>query len=425
MLFPNNVIIMFKKQFTLIFLATAFLSFDNKTQAMTEPTTSKTIKLQNTLHSNYCWQEPCNTLKFLAASALIKTLENQGIDLNDLNPENKNHRKILGTMPAESIEYCQKCQIISDLINQHINTLEQFKAYEHLKINEKILYRYNKLLYKLFCDNIDMHYIGIEKILSRIYDKFASNINIHPHNHITLEDINVLLQLSMQPLIIKEDINLSKQKATCLDKIWNFIDTDLYAYNALLNLIIKNNPKLLPPLNHIVKDQFNNTENFLMFLVKHNIDITFLKSIIDEEKNKDYNWEQFFSMRTEPYNYTILHCAADDWGNIYKGTFKIILNLMKEKKLKLDNFINTQDDDGHTPLILATISGRDEIIELLIKHGADINIPDAEGQTALDYVYGYRDWVLARINSNPNDNVLGKKRCIELLESATNNSINK
>ncbi len=46
---------------------------------------------------------------------------------------------------------------------------------------------------------------------------------------------------------------------------------------------------------------------------------------------------------------------------------------------------NTPDKDSSTPLMLATITGFDTIVQMLIEHGANVQIKDKRGLSALDY----------------------------------------
>lgn len=47
--------------------------------------------------------------------------------------------------------------------------------------------------------------------------------------------------------------------------------------------------------------------------------------------------------------------------------------------------INHQDKHGFTPLIVATLYGQVDIMELLLNFGADVNLKDLKGKSALHY----------------------------------------
>ena len=57
------------------------------------------------------------------------------------------------------------------------------------------------------------------------------------------------------------------------------------------------------------------------------------------------------------------------------------------------NFINARDKDGHTPLMLASWENHYTLIELLVKAGADVNVTDKDGDTAITLL-------MMKINSN-------------------------
>ena len=50
--------------------------------------------------------------------------------------------------------------------------------------------------------------------------------------------------------------------------------------------------------------------------------------------------------------------------------------------------VNEWDDIGSTPLLVAARKGHKEIAELLIDNGADVNAKDEIGETPLDYAEG-------------------------------------
>ena len=47
--------------------------------------------------------------------------------------------------------------------------------------------------------------------------------------------------------------------------------------------------------------------------------------------------------------------------------------------------VNRQDRDGNTGLVLASYNGRTDIVKILLAAGADINLRNKYGKTALYY----------------------------------------
>ena len=74
----------------------------------------------------------------------------------------------------------------------------------------------------------------------------------------------------------------------------------------------------------------------------------------------------------DEYGKTALICATD-------LGYKDILELL----IKGGANPNIQEENGNTALICAVEIGRVDIVELLIKSGADLNIQDKNGETAL------------------------------------------
>ena len=70
--------------------------------------------------------------------------------------------------------------------------------------------------------------------------------------------------------------------------------------------------------------------------------------------------------------------AAEN-GNLKK--IKSMLN----KEVNIKTLINAVDKENNTALILASKFGYSEIVKILIENGADINIKNNDGKTALDY----------------------------------------
>ena len=106
-----------------------------------------------------------------------------------------------------------------------------------------------------------------------------------------------------------------------------------------------------------------------------------------------------------------------------------------ELLIKAGAEVNVQCKFGNTPLHYASMDGHTECIELLIKAGADVNIQDSDGWTVLHFASygGYKDIVDLLIKAGANVNLLshqefntalhfassfGHKDCVELLIKA-------
>lgn len=61
------------------------------------------------------------------------------------------------------------------------------------------------------------------------------------------------------------------------------------------------------------------------------------------------------------------------------GNYETILNKLQKNK----NLVHCSDEEGKTPLHIATINGHYEIVEYLIQNGADCNAQDKYGWTPL------------------------------------------
>jgi len=375
---------MFKKNLTLIFLAIVFLSFDNQTKTMQESKSTSAIDAEIEQSILHCEQESRNTLKFLATSKFIEILKAQGYTLSK-----ENLQKI--ALPEDIIEYCLQCSILP-LISKYIISLEQLKECKHLKITDENLYICKKLLLQLPL-YIDIQDINLEEILSAIDDNFKSTTEYYNKsqttiNHITLEDINILLKsISIEYAQFSEQEKISLHKMIC-----NFRRpcTDLFKLLAKTRL------------------SSHDWEGF--FSMRDNDGRTILHYAANEEKK--YNCKSLFNIRP---NRTKLHYAGGRTNNL-----EVILELMKEKELKLDDFINIRCHIGMTPLMIAASKGNDESVQLLINHGANINISN-KGKTALYYaiqrkriLLKYR--ILFKYNENTTDpEIENIDRCIEVL----------
>lgn len=97
-------------------------------------------------------------------------------------------------------------------------------------------------------------------------------------------------------------------------------------------------------------------------------------------KNPSYTAEEFFT-GFQSEGRTLLHIAASSG---HSAVFEhIVSNLSSPKK-----HINLKDEKGFTPLINATISESDAIMESLIKLGADVNARNKDGAGAIHFAAG-------------------------------------
>ena len=78
------------------------------------------------------------------------------------------------------------------------------------------------------------------------------------------------------------------------------------------------------------------------------------------------------------------------------GDLEIAKLLIESKKIKLD----LQNKKGNTALILASFLGYSKIAELLLKAGADRDIKDKAGKTALDYAKENYDNQIKKLLTN-------------------------
>jgi len=416
---------MFKKNLSLIFITTTFLSFDNQTKAMQksdDASTSEKTKLQR--YTFHCKQEPCNTLKFLAASRCLETLKINGINIYALD-SNADHKIILETIPLELIEFCKQCPIFH-LIHKQLRVLEQFKAYKYLKITDENLCTYNKLWLELSTKN-DIQDINIEGILSAINKDFQSTIEYFKQYSnslydvfMTLEDINVVLKLLINPT--KKYADLSEQEKMCLNEILSFIGRE---NNDLLQLLAIN--RQLPHLNCSISiSPFPDyTRSYtLALLVTNGINVNLFKSIIDEEEN-NYDWNEVLLLSNYDRD-AILHNAARS-----KDFLEVIIRLI-EKHISDPKYkqylMNSKNNNGITPLMVAAYSGNAESVKLLLDNGADADIRSYifddkfnwtgsynYGCTALDFAKEFKIKLMSDGDNIDNEKLEKVNRCIELL----------
>ena len=74
----------------------------------------------------------------------------------------------------------------------------------------------------------------------------------------------------------------------------------------------------------------------------------------------------------KPYNNTVLHCVSATGKNNYE-----ICKLLLEHGA--NSHINFQNREGSTPVYLAALYGHNQLVEMYIAYGANINTPDKLG----------------------------------------------
>ena len=67
------------------------------------------------------------------------------------------------------------------------------------------------------------------------------------------------------------------------------------------------------------------------------------------------------------------------------NTVESLLDLMKKSGEDLKTFLNSADKDGVTLLMLAVASNDIELVDLLLKNGADLSLKDKKGNTVFEY----------------------------------------
>jgi len=94
------------------------------------------------------------------------------------------------------------------------------------------------------------------------------------------------------------------------------------------------------------------------------------RGIIMERKNKDGNHTAI--IKEDNFSKSLLQAAKN-------GNFRKIKALIEQ-----GGCLDCQDENGNTPLILASTTGQEEIVSALLKNGADPWIRNKEEQNAMD-----------------------------------------
>jgi len=313
-------------------------------------------------------------------------------------------RRPIGKKINKTLNKCDQC---CALISFHCSHLTYFQEYKHAEITNKNLKKYRELLHQL----IHMG-INIRPIVSAINNDFVSKVKSKDLNcFITLNDINVLLALIKQTI----NKNVLPNEFASEEEINSIVKTIHYAFsndfNSLKKILANYN---LLRLDYIM-DGFNVT--FLMELVRMETDIELFNFIINNEKDKKYDWKKLFSISNYPTGWTVLHYCA---FHMRKNIYPIILELMKEKNI-LNDVINIQDVYGYTSLMVAARHSNYEMVELLIHYGANVDFRCSDKFTALDHVEWHRIVYWFLLNNEDMSKLL---QCRKLLR-AKNNQIRK
>lgn len=80
---------------------------------------------------------------------------------------------------------------------------------------------------------------------------------------------------------------------------------------------------------------------------------------------------------------SVLHCAV---ASKKTSIVKLIIEKIQEEEHNENfaKFVNVADAEGDTPLMWAAENGLSEIAVLLLQNGAEVNLKNNEGMTALD-----------------------------------------
>ena len=96
------------------------------------------------------------------------------------------------------------------------------------------------------------------------------------------------------------------------------------------------------------------------------------------------------------------------------GDLTLVKSLVKDKKID----INAKDQTGATALMLAAINGNDDVVNVLIKHKANLELKSNEGETALSFAVSNDNASIAKklitagadtniiLNGDEGDNIL-------------------
>jgi len=277
--------------------------------------------------------------------------------------ECKNSINLVNKLPTDLQDYCNACL----MIDSFCKFLEKNQKISDLKITSKNLTNCRCLLYEM----LEKQYYQIHILLSGFKYYIQEIMKNHQKYTITLEGINFLLKSMIK---IKEGTTLD------IDEVGNIANILLTLYTSCsacteLCCFLANIPFIT--LNFIV-DRYQT--NYFMAVAKFDCDTKLFDIIVGLAKNNpSYSWVELFNMR-DIFGKTVLHHAVNCEDKI-----KIILNLILDKNLNINDFINVKDSSGKTPLMYAA-EGHPKVIPILINIGAQVDLKCNYGYDSLYYM---------------------------------------
>ena len=288
----------------------------------------------------------------------------------------------------------------------------------------------------------------------------VSNDNIETNENLSSEN-NIVQDMSLEDAILKYEGNPSMDIITnllasgnvnnTLTETTNIVNTEdveydlsvtfdegttalmiasYYGYADLVNALIKNNADV----------NMKNKRNYTALLYatdiwarqgigiydsNYNIVELLVMAKSDVNAANNYGWTPLF-FAADNSNSDVVAFLVDNGANINLISDECVTPLLIAndvetiKILSKTTNINKANDYGITPLI--AFSGREispEAINILLENGADVNMVDKDGETALSHAVEYGNFEIALIllenNANPN---LSNKKAKELASIA-------
>lgn len=166
--------------------------------------------------------------------------------------------------------------------------------------------------------------------------------------------------------------------------------------------IVKKNPKAVnecdslgrTPLHYAAWDI---NYEIVKYLIKHKADVNAIDSEGYTAIHKCFYWDSAMVVLLlkngakitldSPHGQSLLHMTAFTKMEIYSHPFRVT-DEMLEKLYSCLNDVKAKNKRGQTPLHFAAYRGDLEVVKKLLEHGADINAPDEDNYTPLNYTAG-------------------------------------